>query len=838
MFTPEQGKYLTRHLARNDVVLFLGAGFSRDLPARSGKPIPDGWGLARGLWERYFPAEPYENASLDIVFSAALGSGKPHAALQSYLEETLLASSVPPAYTAITAPFWYRIYTINVDNVAELAYQHPGAQRLTVLSHPDDEISDRDQSLASVQLVHLNGRLPCSPTRVNFTPYQFAKTAIRRPALWETFVRDYATHPVLFLGTSLQEPLFWTALAAREARAAGIKELRPESFLVTPSISAAHITHLRSFNVTHVAGTTAELLAWLEEAKPTLLPVREVLRQTNPGLTALIETAEHDALAISAAAIRQFGAVFQPVPTGPPVPGKSHYLLGAAPRWNDILLDLDAARTCTNDLTAYADEALADTGLKVGLILGSAGSGKSTILRRLGLTLARQGKGVFLTNSEMIPGIDEVRKVLAGLGARSVLLFDNAEVALSHLPPLLDGIRDLDNPPVVFIASRTNDFDRLWRKLSGETEVKEFHVRNLQRAEIIGVIDTLERNGLLGKLQGLNVAARIREFEVRAKKQLLVAMREATEGPGFDEIIRTEFRSLEPPESMSLYLCVALATDAGYRLTEEEVIGCSMVPPAETLSIIRRSLRDVVVPSGVSENLLMLRHQLIAEMIVEKEARRDELKEAYVRLLSSLSIGLRGAHWRSRPAGIFKRVLDHRTIYRRFSSDLSEAREIFESVRPSLAQQSHFWLQYGSLELEGSGGNLDFARNYLLQAESLQPQDPFVQNALGHLFLRQAIAAASFTEATDLKGRGEAILLRQMENSGYEDPYAVHIYGTQMLKWLRRWVPNKARRAKEMELLIAVAKEGARIHPRHERLRTLRRSLEREYLSLAIKGHQ
>ena len=82
---------------------------------------------------------------------------------------------------------------------------------------------------------------------------------------------------------------------------------------------------------------------------------------------------------------------------------------------------------------------------------------------------------------------------------------------------------------------------------------------------------------LIGKLKGMTQDQRISEFESKANKQLLVAMREATSGRGFNEIIEDEFKSLTPAEAQTLYLCVALATEAGYRLTLQEFVGCSEV---------------------------------------------------------------------------------------------------------------------------------------------------------------------------------------------------------------------------------------------------------------------
>ena len=118
---------------------------------------------------------------------------------------------------------------------------------------------------------------------------------------------------------------------------------------------------------------------------------------------------------------------------------RSLYLLGATPQWKDILSDLDASR----EITARIEKSINETldmrdDVVVYALLGSAGCGKSTVLRRLGLNLARSGRIAYLTNSEELPKPADVVHSLDSFADRSVLLFDNAEIALTILPSLMD----------------------------------------------------------------------------------------------------------------------------------------------------------------------------------------------------------------------------------------------------------------------------------------------------------------------------------------------------------------------------------------------------------------
>jgi len=837
MFDANHETYLRRQLGRGSIALFLGAGFSTLARNRLGNPLPAGDSLAEQLWQLLAFPESYAGEPLDEVYQALLDSGVQHSIIRNFLEERLLATDLPAEYDALTHPFWYRIYTTNIDNVVAEAYKHTAPTRLDVLAFPHDDIRERDQFLERIQLVYLNGRLPCRPDEITFSPRQYARASIKPQPLYEQFVRDYATHPFIFIGTRFNEPLFWQYLAAREEREHGISEHRPLSFLVTQRISPTKRAQLERLNIVGLEAGVEDFLSWLAALVPTLPSRLETLRLSNPALELVI--AEAHRLHIPEAELKEFSLYFSPVPQERRVENdRSLYLLGAAPRWEDFFQDLDVPRSISDDLFAYVSSELdATPRITLAAILGSAGCGKSTILRRLGIRLVQAGRSSFLTNSEELPSPEAVRRALASLPERSVLLFDNAEVALAQIPDLIGALESLARPPVLIIAARTNDFDRLTRRLAGAVDITEFRVPHLNRPEIERLLRLLEDRTLLGELRGLTFPQRIAAFEQRAHRQILVAMREATTGKGFDVIIEDEFSRLEPDEAKDLYLCVALATDAGYRLTREEFVACARVAPATALHILARNLRDIVIPTGPTADLLLLRHRLIAEVVVDELAPRGRLREAYIRLLTTLSSEIGGRRWRSRNSSLYRAIVNHQTIYRRFRMDIDEARSIYSAVASLYGDEAHFWLQFGSLELEGEGGDLSYAENYLRSALSLHPDDGFIQNAMGHLLLRKAREAGNRGQADELLREGSEILLTRIERSGYQDDYAVHIYCYQRLRWSKIWnYDNREARAEELDRLRVIARRGSETKRFSRRLKRLSDFLERAYLQTAVKG--
>src|SRR5437870_1494648 len=83
--------------------------------------------------------------------------------------------------------------------------------KLKVLNAINDDFTERDQFLSTLQYVKLNGTIPGEPRDVTFSVQQYANRMNQKEPWYDHFVRDYATHPTIFVGSSLNEPLLFQA---------------------------------------------------------------------------------------------------------------------------------------------------------------------------------------------------------------------------------------------------------------------------------------------------------------------------------------------------------------------------------------------------------------------------------------------------------------------------------------------------------------------------------------------------------------------------------------------------------------------------------------------------
>jgi len=174
MFEKKNEELILRNLGKNNVVLFLGSGFSSEAKNNLGENVPTSNELATKIWEFLKIDGDYDGSSLQIMYDILMGKGIKYDTINELLEQNLIATEIPDEYDVLTKIFWNRIYTTNIDTVIEGIYYREKV-KLDIIQYPIDEPKERDQFLESTQLIHLNGKLPCDPDEVIFSISQYGK---------------------------------------------------------------------------------------------------------------------------------------------------------------------------------------------------------------------------------------------------------------------------------------------------------------------------------------------------------------------------------------------------------------------------------------------------------------------------------------------------------------------------------------------------------------------------------------------------------------------------------------------------------------------------------------
>jgi len=831
MFQPLDESRLIRLFGANNVVLFLGAGFSYDTINKLGENFPLGNKLAEKIYNFLDYPLPYDNTPLQEMYTAFLNSGIKADKLRAFLENNLTVSNIPDNYLNVTKPFWYKIYTLNIDNVLDVAFLRAN-KGLQTLRYPNDDFKERDQSLDKTQVVYLNGKLPAAPNDLIFSRGQYASAQLTHQPLYQQFIYDYAVKSVIFVGTEISEPIFDSYLAARQSKRG--REYRPKSYLITPSLSVVKADNYRKeYNVEHISGTTADFLKWLENISNFLPSKADILKYTFPNLgRVLADVKDQDK---NASDLKIFSEAFNKVPTDYQVQAeRSAFLMGASPTWNDIFRELDIPRTTTTVLYEELSDILSSeiNRMNVFALFGTAGSGKSTILKRLALRLSQNGHATYLSYSDNLADPNLIGNAIRLIDRQVIICFDNAENIEYGLNKLITAFNKLRFPPIIILAARSSSYNKIGRTINPDVNYRPIDLPDLDDHEIVDLIDKLDKNRLLGVLNGKPEKQRFDAFKNVAKKQILIAMKEATTGRLFEDIMSDEFDKIEPYEAQVLAICIALNTERGFTNSKQDFVGFSIAKRSDALGYLNGTLKGTIIFGGpINNDKIMIRHRLVAEHFIKHCASSTTLRDAYIRVLSILAPELTNLSGPSRKFNLYRNLINHQLLYERFHKNIDEARAVYDSIAEFFKNNFQFWLQYGCLELEGSEGNFDLAENYINQAESLYERSGYVKNAKASLYYKKALIQDNFAKAIEYKDMADEISKGLLEY-GYENSYIYDIYCQGRYEFTKKWVYDLTQKKDEIKHLISTVIRGIENHPFDRRLQRVETELTKALYSL------
>lgn len=551
--------YLESNFQRARPILFTGAGFSHDAKNIRGEPMPSATRLRDELWALCFPGSaPDPDTSLQNIFETAQlqRSAQPKPLLTELL--TTQSTSLPNWYKAIFSLPWYRCYTLNIDDLESAVFRsfelpRPIVTTSATAPHPAANPPGTDWHL---HVVHLNGTAADIPDDVTFSNSQYAERLSRQEPVYVQLVADLMSHPFVFIGTKLDEPPLWQHVQLRATRGGRkIQELRPHSFLVTPTLDKAREAVLSQYNLSWVqAGgkdftenTLAKLgaaaQAGFEFFQPSTRRMRAAWRL--PEVSNLAKEPAH----------------------------KTEFLLGAEPVWTDLQTGRAINRESDDEVAIAVEQARTRTGFKGVIVFsGTAGAGKSTALMRSALTLSNKGLRVGWVDRDTEASTHDISGAYGQADFPDVLAIDDADRYGSELPSLVREVATGGSRTLVMIGLRSAKVDTFLKSSSlAKIPIREVIMPPLADSDIDLLLEALERENRLGALKKLLPGERRQVFSDKAGRQLLVAMIEATSGQRFEDKAFGEFDEMEPA-AKRIYALIAAATALGFNLTKNELL--------------------------------------------------------------------------------------------------------------------------------------------------------------------------------------------------------------------------------------------------------------------------
>jgi tetratricopeptide (TPR) repeat protein len=619
-----------------ECVLFLGAGIGHNAVDENGNKAPTGGQLATEL-AQHFKIDAGGSEDLATI-AQIVELRKGRVELEKFLAKRFAHLEPDENLRWLFSLTWKAIFTTNYDALIQRSYEllkTPTRMPLTI-SSTAGLLSHNPQ--IQVPVYHLHGALfHTSKSAILITEEDYARFHERRRMLFEVLKGELATSCILYIGYSNRDPN-WKSVQS-ELRAEFSPSEPPVSYRVDPSTDALDIEILKARRVETI---TATLTEFCEQAKRDLRESRidttkmEQYRKAIP--TDLLPSFEKN----PAATLRLLNSwtYVNGAPFHEP-PNTKQFLNGELPNWALVgkkqYFERDTAILVSDKLFDYATKDR--PGREVFLVLGSAGYGVSTLLMSLAADLVEERvRPVFMhkPSRPLLEGDLEFAESL--FESPPFFVIDNAGDVHANITRAVHRFKELGKQACFLLGERINE----WRIHKDRINAKEFSIEPLSDAEVDRLLDFLEKNDALGVLKELPGDMRVAAIKNKHEKQLLVAMREATEGKAFDAIIEDEFYAITDPLCRKLYCIVCCAYQLRTYARDGVLTKLLGVSLSELYEKTGPMTEGVVIYEPIDESrgiyAARARHHLIAQIVWERCVIGREREDIVLTLLEALNL--------------------------------------------------------------------------------------------------------------------------------------------------------------------------------------------------------
>ncbi len=356
-FEDQEHRRLLNRIKSGDTVLFLGAGFSlgaigSHIDSESGKkiPLPNAKKLKEILVKELLYGEACEDSLKEICEECQEDNKERYPQL---MKELFRASTIQDFQKEYAQIEWKAIYTTNVDNVIELAYEHADKDLCCIYTK-----SPACQTRQAVKYYKLHGDAIHAPGAITFSVTDYVVSAgANNDYRFENLSAALKTENFIFIGTSLSDEWDFDLKCLQS----DIYKVANKTYFILPEYDARIIKKIKRRFTNPV---------FIEEtAESFIAKVRQYISQMPPQNS--YDLCEKYKLKRIEKKNYDIVSYLQP-----------NLYLGAEPTWEDIFSNHDVIWAKTR---AAIDEL--EKGKPCTLIIGKPISGKTTMLYRLGASL-------------------------------------------------------------------------------------------------------------------------------------------------------------------------------------------------------------------------------------------------------------------------------------------------------------------------------------------------------------------------------------------------------------------------------------------------------------------
>lgn len=514
---------------------------------------------------------------------------------------------------------WRAIFTTNYDNSIQKAFdshESPLQNYITItrsigIKHfnPDFE----------VPIFHLHGALfePSAPDII-VTQHDYVKFKEQRKMMFEQLKYYMAASSVLYVGYSHNDSnwnLTWSDIEEEF-----YPQTPPLSYRVDPYTSELDIEILKSKNLVTISQKFDEFVidASMQVTPQTAKEISvEELEARIPGNL----VSKYKENPVSVLRLLSSWDYVNQINITNIKSDVYNYVRGDKPNWslifNEYFFKRDVEEEMYYSLLDYATDT--KRTVKACILSGPAGYGTTTLLMTLASRLVKdKAAEVYFhkANSELREG--DISFALTLNSEKSVFFIDNASDHSLIIRNIIQQAKESKKSILLVLGDRTNE----WRQAKPNITGDSFEIQPLSDSEVEGLLDFLGRNNELNKLENLSREHQVAAIQRNYQRELLVAIREATEHNSIEAIIEDEYYGIKDDFSKRAYMLTSCFNQHGAMLRVELLAKLLEVNVIDFYDKIKGFLDGVLVNECINElngeYALRTRHRLIAGIVWDR----------------------------------------------------------------------------------------------------------------------------------------------------------------------------------------------------------------------------
>jgi hypothetical protein len=760
--------YLIEKIQNGETLLFLGAGASKGAKGPKGELALSANQLRDKIADNFLGGQQKDKSLVQVADYAKHEAGL--STVQSHISH-LLEPLQPALFHRLIPTFrWRAIITTNYDLIVERAYD-TNPERLQVLAkiiRNGDNFSEKIRDPNAVPFLKLHG---CVNT-INdenlpliLGSEEYAKYRKNRDRLFDHFQEWGREHPIIFCGYEVADPNLQQILF--DLSDMGIN--RPEYVIVSPTLNDFDHRLWQGRRFTTLKITLEQFLSKID----TLIPKHNrALSSLRREREASIEHIISSNVGLSDQLIRYLDSELEHVHTGLATQGVTpqNYYRGVNDSWSPYQQEFDVRRRITDDI--ITDVMLDDSNglVRVFLLKGHAGSGKSAVLRRVAWESVTDYDSVVLWLKEggiIRPNL--IRELYNLLDRRFTIFIEDFNQEQDDINKLIDIAKKHQFHINIIIGARTNEWNVYGDELEPHID-KEYELRDLSEKEIKALLEKLEQHNCLGELLNKPYNERVQYFRLTADRQILVALHEATYGNPFEKILYDEYSNITPKEAQILYLDICTLNRMGVGVRAGLISRVSGINFEYFSNRLFKPLEHVIRTVHdwkVKDILFKTRHPLIANLVFNQVfLNQKERADQIIRMLRHMNVDYETDH------KAFCELIRGRTVAELFSQR-AFADQLYKAANETTASKGFIEHQRAIFELQHPGGNINGALQAITNAEEYSDgNDKSINHTKATIFRELSLSANTIIEKGRYRNEAKAILLRQVKKT--KTPHPIH----------------------------------------------------------------